>query len=145
MVPIIISSWKLQELLPMAKMMSMQKVKVRGQGQAQVKHKIWRGIGVVPYCFLMSFFKFQGHTRQTIADFELNRMFPDRNYSFNSQMATKRCTIVFQSPPSNFKVTRDKKIVDFDMTSGLEMMHKGCISIFVHQCHPSNFKVTRDK
>ena len=31
-VPIIVSSWSFQELLPMTKVMSMQKVKVKGQG-----------------------------------------------------------------------------------------------------------------
>ena len=31
-VPIIVSSWNLQELLPMTEVMSMQKVKVKGQG-----------------------------------------------------------------------------------------------------------------
>ena len=37
-VPIIVSSWNFQELLPMTKMMSMQKVKVRGQrSRSQVK------------------------------------------------------------------------------------------------------------
>ena len=31
-VPIIVSSWKFQELLPMTEVTSMQKVKVKGQG-----------------------------------------------------------------------------------------------------------------
>ena len=31
-VPIIVSSWNFQELLPMTEVMSMQKVKVKGQG-----------------------------------------------------------------------------------------------------------------
>ena len=31
-VPIIVSSWNFQELLPWSKVMSMQKVKVKGQG-----------------------------------------------------------------------------------------------------------------
>ena len=50
--------------------------------------------------------------------------FPDSNSSLNSHMvmkwctkldvAYKRCPIAFQGHPSNFKVTRLKKIVDFD-------------------------------
>ena len=37
-VPIIVSSWNFQELLPMTKVMSMQKVKVKGQGQGHRGH-----------------------------------------------------------------------------------------------------------
>ena len=70
---------------------------------------------------------------------------------FNSQAATKwcikleialtRCPIVFQSHPSNFKVTRLKNCriwprlgvsglsLQFEFTNGYEMMHKACSSI----------------
>ena len=54
-----------------------------------------------------------------IADFDPNWAFPDCNSSLNSPMALKwwtklsivwkRCPIVFQCHPSNFKITRDKK------------------------------------
>ena len=55
-----------------------------------------------------------------IADFDPNWAFLDCNSSWNSPMALKwctkldvvyqRCPIVFQGHPSNFKVTRDKKL-----------------------------------
>ena len=82
-------------------------------------HKAWSSIEEVPYCFSRSSVKFQGHTGQKIADFDLNWVFPDSNSSLNLLMAIKwctkleatqkRCPIVFQGHPSNFKVTRDKK------------------------------------
>ena len=69
-----------------------------------------------PYCFSRSSIKFQGHTALKIAEFDLDWAFPDCNSSLNSPMATKwctklevalkRCPIVFQGHPSNFKVTR---------------------------------------
>ena len=70
----------------------------------------------VPYCFSRSSVKFQGHTALKIAEFDPDWAFPDCNSSLNSPMATKwctklevalkRCPIVFQGHPSNFKVTR---------------------------------------
>ena len=84
-VPIIVSSRNFQELLPMTEVMSMQKVKV-------IK----------------------------IVEFDPNWPFPDCNSSLNTPMATKwctklevalkRCLIVFQCHPSNFKVTQLKKL-----------------------------------
>ena len=72
----------------------------------------------MPYCFSRSYVKFQGHTALKIIEFDPNWAFPDSNSSLNSPMAMKcctkletakeRCPIVFQSHPSNFKVTRDK-------------------------------------
>ena len=63
--------------------------------------------------------KFQGDTGQKITTLDLNWAFPDCNLSLNSLMALKWCTklniakkkcpIVFQGHPSNFKVTQDKK------------------------------------
>ena len=61
-VPIIVSSRKFQELLPMTKVTSMQKVKVRGQGH--------RG-------------------KKKIVEFDPDWAFPDCNSSLNSPMATK--------------------------------------------------------
>ena len=62
--------------------------------------------------------KFQGHTALKIVKFYRNWAFLDSNSSLNSLMVMKcctkletakeRCPIVFQSHPSNFKVTRDK-------------------------------------
>ena len=65
---------------------------------------------------LWSSVKFQGHTTLKIVDFDLDWPFPDSNSSLNTPMFTKwctmleaalkRCPIVFQGHPSNFKVTR---------------------------------------
>ena len=70
----------------------------------------------VPYCFARSSVKFQGHTALKIAEFDPDWAFPDCNSSLNLPMATKcctklevalkRCPIVFEGHPSNFKVTR---------------------------------------
>ena len=86
-------------------------------------HKAWCGIGEVHYCSSSSSVKFQGHTGK-IADFDPKWAFPDCNLSLNSLMdmkwrtkleaTSKRCPVVFQGHPSNFKVTRDKKIADFE-------------------------------
>ena len=82
-------------------------------------HRAWSSIVEVPYCFLRSYVKFQGHTALKIVEFAPNWAFPDCNSSLNSPMAMKcctkletakeRCPIVFQGHPSNFKVTQDKK------------------------------------
>ena len=84
-------------------------------------HKAWSSIEEVPYCFSRSYVKFQGHIALKIVEFDSNWVFPDRNSSLNSPMAMKcctkletakkRCPIVFQGHPSNFKVTRDKTSV----------------------------------
>ena len=81
-------------------------------------HKAWSSIEEVPYCFSRSSIKFQGHIALEIVEFDSNWAFPDCNSSLNSTMAMKcctkletakkRCPIVFQGHPSNFKVTRDK-------------------------------------
>ena len=138
-VPIIVSSWNFQELLPWSKVMSMQKVKVRGQRSrsqrstpnlavsglllqfeftygSEIMHTAGSSIEEVPYCFSRSSVKFQGHTALKIVEFDPDWSFPDCNSSLNKQMATKwctklevalkRCPIVFQGHPSNFKVTR---------------------------------------
>ena len=81
-------------------------------------HKAWSSIEEVPYCFSRSSITFQGHIALEIVEFDSNWAFPDCNSSLNSTMAMKcctkletakkRCPIVFQGHPSNFKVTRDK-------------------------------------
>ena len=83
-------------------------------------HRAWCCLKEAPYCFWMSFVKFQGHTAQEIVDFDPNWAFPDCNSSLNSptgtkcctklEVAWKRCPIVFQGHPSNFKVTGVKKL-----------------------------------
>ena len=81
-------------------------------------HRPWSSIVEVPYCFSRSNVKFQGHMALKIVKFYRNWAFLDSNSSLNSLMVMKcctkletakeRCPIVFQSHPSNFKVTRDK-------------------------------------
>ena len=81
-------------------------------------HRPWSSIVEEPYCFSRSNVKFQGHTALKIVKFYRNWAFLDSNSSLNSLMVMKcctkletakeRCPIVFQSHPSNFKVTRDK-------------------------------------
>ena len=80
--------------------------------------RAWSSIVEVPYCFSRSYAKFQGHTALKIIEFDPNLAFPDCNSSLNSPMAMicgtkletakERCPIIFQSHPSNFKVTRYK-------------------------------------
>ena len=72
-----------------------------------------------------SYVKLQGHTALKIVEFDPNWAFPDCNSSLKSPMAMKwctklevakkRCPIVFQGHPSNFKVTQLLKIVEFDL------------------------------
>ena len=81
-------------------------------------HKAWGSIEEVPSCFSRSSVKLQGHIALKIVEFYSNWAFPDCNSSLNLPMAMKcctkletakkRCPIVFQGHPSNFKVTRDK-------------------------------------
>ena len=81
-------------------------------------HRAWSSIVEVPYYFLRSYVKFEGHTVLKIVEFDPNWAFLDCNSSLNSPMAMKCCTkletakeicpIVFQGHPSNFKVTRYK-------------------------------------
>ena len=90
----------------------------------EMMHKAWSSIEEVPYCFSRSSVKFPGHTALKIIEFDSDWAFPDCNSSLNSPMITKWCTklelalkrgpIVFQGHPSNFKVTRLLKIVEFD-------------------------------
>ena len=140
-VPITVSSWNFQELLPMTKVMSMQKVKVRGQRSRsqrswpnlsvsglyllfeftygdEMMHTAWCCLEEVPYCFSRSSVKFQGHTAQKIVKFYPDWAFPDCNSSLNSPMATKWC-------------------------AKLEVAWKRCPIVF--QGHKSNFEVTRLK
>ena len=85
----------------------------------EMMHIAWCCLEEVPYCFSRSSVKFQGHTALKIVEFDPYWAFPDSNSSLNSPMATKwctklevalkRCPIVFQGHPSNFKATRLKK------------------------------------
>ena len=78
--------------------------------------RAWKSIEEVPYCFSRSNIKLQGHVALKIVDFDPNWAFSDCNCSLGSPMATKwciklkvafkRCPIVFQGHPSNFKVTQ---------------------------------------
>ena len=86
-------------------------------------HKACSSNEEVPYCFWRSSVKFQGHTALKIVKFDPNWQFPDSYSSFYTPMATKwctklevaskRCLIVFQGHPWNFKVTRLLKSSNF--------------------------------
>ena len=52
-------------------------------------HEAWSSIEEVPYCFLRSYVKLQGHTAKKIIDLDPNWAFPDCNSSLNSRMAKK--------------------------------------------------------
>ena len=78
-----------------------------------------------------------------IADFVPNWVFPDCNSSLNSPMAwkwytklgvvQKRCPIVFHpGHPSNYKVTWDKKIADFDPISAIPDCNYSLNSLMVN-------------
>ena len=58
----------------------------------EMMHKAWNNIGGVPYRFSRSSVKFQGHTGQTIDDFDPNWAFPDCYSNLDSPMALKCCT-----------------------------------------------------
>ena len=79
-------------------------------------HRAWSSIVEVPYCFLRSYVKFQGHTALKIVEFYPNWAFPDcwihqlmaMKCCTKLETAKERCPIVLQGHPSNFKVTRYK-------------------------------------
>ena len=82
-------------------------------------HKAWSSIEEVPCCVSRSSIKFQDHTALKIVEFDPDWAFPDSSSSLNTPMAKKwctklevalkRCPVVSQGHPSNFKVTRLKK------------------------------------
>ena len=88
-------------------------------------HKAWCCLGEVPYCFSRSSVKFQDHVAKKIVNFDPDWVFLDCNSILNTPMATKwytqlevalkRHPHVFQDHLSNFKVTRDKKPINFDL------------------------------
>ena len=100
---------------------------------------------------------FQGHIALKIVEFDPNWAFPDCNSSLNAPMAMKcctkletakkRCPIVFQGHPSDFKVTGDKtspiltQIRHFRTIGRSQLSNPSDLPCF--QGHPSNFKVTR--
>ena len=64
-------------------------------------HKAWSSIEEVPYCFSMSYVKFQGHTALKIVEFDPNLAFLDCNSSLNSLAVTKFKTMCFVIFPLN--------------------------------------------
>ena len=84
----------------------------------RMTHKAWC------YRFSSSTLKFQGHTAQRSSTLTQIGRFRTvtpvliqqwlRNDTKRREVANKKCPIVFQDHPSNFKVTRLKKIIDFD-------------------------------
>ena len=113
----------------------------------KMMHKAWSSIEEVPYCFSRLSIKFQGNMGQKRSILtqigRFRTVTPVRihwwlwNHAQSLKQDRRGCPIVFQGPKSNFKVTRDKKIADFDpnwafpdsnlsleFTDGFEMMHK---------------------
>ena len=132
-------------------------------------HKAWSTIDEVLFCFARSSVKFQGHTALKIVEFDPDWAFPDCNSSLNTLMAvkwcikleatSKRCPIVFQGHPSNFKVTQHNKSpiltrIEYFWTVTLVWIHRwlwnDAQSLKQHRrgallfLRSSNFKVTRD-
>ena len=137
-VRIIVSSWK--ELLPMTKVRSLQKVKVRGQRSRsqrskpnltvsgpllqfeftyddKMMHKTWSSIEEVPYCFSRLSIKFQGN------------------------MGQKKSTL---TQIGRFRTVTLVRIHWWlwNHAQSLKQHRRGCPIVF--QCPTSNFKVTRD-
>ena len=117
-VPVIVSSWNFQDLLPLTDTMPMQKVKVRGQrsrSQRSWTHllrfrtvtpvwiHIWQwndaqSLMLLRRCTLL-FFKVirqisRSHSKKKIVDFDPNWAFRDGNSSLNSPLTMKWCTKV---------------------------------------------------
>ena len=114
-VPIIVSSWNFQELLPWSEVMSMQKVKVRGQrsrSQRSTPNLAVSGLLTPVWIHIwqwnhahswkqhrrgaLLFFKVirkisRSHGSKNV-EFDPDWAFPDCNSSLNTQMATKWCT-----------------------------------------------------
>ena len=86
-----VSSWNFQVLLPLLTVMFVQIIKVRGQRSRSLRAK--------PHL--------------SISDSSLNSHM-SMKWCTMHDVAKKRCHIVFQGHPPNFKVTQDKKIMDFD-------------------------------
>ena len=122
-------------------------------------HRPWSSIVEVPYCFSRSNVKFQGHTALKIVKSYRNWAFLDSNSSLNSLMVMKcctkletakeRCPIVFQSHPSNFKVTRDKtsplltRIGRFRTIGRSQLSNPSDLPCFIRSMRPS-FWLTYD-
>ena len=70
-------------------------------------HKAYNSKGEMPYCFPRSSINFQGHTVQNITDFDPNWAFQD--YKPVADFKSLRFAL-FKGHPSNFKVTRNKKL-----------------------------------
>ena len=101
----------------------------------------------MPYCFLRSYVKFQGHTALKIVVFDPNWAFQDCNSSLNSPIAMKcctkletakeRCPFVFQGHPLNFKVTRYKTSPILTQIGGFRTIRQSQLS------NPSDFSCSR--
>ena len=81
-------------------------------------HKAWCGIEEVPYCLSRSSIDFQGSIKsptltrtecfRTVTSVWIHRPI-SLKWCPKLNVVYKRCSIVFQVHPSNFKVTQDKK------------------------------------
>ena len=123
----------------------------------EMMHKAWSSIEEVPYCFWRPSIKFQGHPALKTVEFDPNWGFPGCNSSLNSPMAikwctrlevaSKKCSIVFQGHPSNFKVMAQKSESEYVYCHKSTTKHqiradqlvreRDEISIFMHWDHIS--------
>ena len=111
---LIVATWNFQELIPFTEVMSMQKVKVRGQRSRsqrsqphlavfrtltpfeftygdEMLHKAWCCLKEVPCYFSRSSVKFQGLKANKIANIDPNWVVPNCNSSLKSQKSLKWC------------------------------------------------------
>ena len=86
-------------------------------------HKAWSNMEELPYCFLRSYVKLQGHTGQKIADFDSNWAFLDCNLSLNSPMALKWCT--------NLNVVLFFKVIHQIPRPGIKWMQHLMLCVFL--------------
>ena len=138
---IILSSCNFQELLPMTKVTSMQKVKVilqisRSHGSKnrgiwprlgvsglslqfeltngyKMMHIAWSSIEEVPYCFWRSSVKFQGRKALKSTKFYPNWAFPDCSSNLSSPMGMQWCTKLEVASGALLLLTATKQLYDW--------------------------------
>ena len=101
-------------------------------------HKAWNSKGEMPYRFPRSSVKFQGHTVQSITDFDPNWVFPDyRPVAAFKSLRFALFKVIRQISRSHG--SKNRRILPklafsglwlkFEITDGYEMMHKAWSSI----------------
>ena len=124
-VPIIVSSWNFQELLPWSRVMSTQKVKVRGQGQrskvkvTEVKTQLSRFRTLTPVWIHIwqwnHAHSWKQHRRGALLFFKLIRQI-SRSHGSKNRRIWPRLGV-------------SGLLLQFEYTNGYEMMHKAWSSV----------------